>query len=153
MDGAKRFMCGIYWGNLDLYLLSSCETNFHWFDFSLVWRWFTWFCQLICLFIARWFGGNSLLISSIDSSIALLERHITTVCLLVSVIILSTELFFTFLVHSNLFVCFKTVYLVGLMRHSSFSLLHIKKNVTEAERKHVRRRARFQQHRDMVGPV
>jgi len=93
------------------------------------------------------------LISSIDSSIALLERHITTVCLLVSVIILSTELFFTFLVHSNLFVCFKTVYLVGLMRHSSFSLLHIKKNVTEAERKHVRRRARFQQHRDMVGPV
>ena len=69
--------------------------------------------------IFRWFEGGSLLISFI----ALLERHITTICLLVSVIILSTELFLTFLVRNYLVVCFETVYLVGLMRDSSFGLL------------------------------
>jgi len=50
--------------------------------------------------------------------------------LLISVIILFTELFFTFLVHNYLVVCFETVYLLGLMRDSSFGLLRIQVKVS-----------------------
>jgi len=69
-----RFLCSIYWGILDLYLLSSRET----------------------VFVDSLFDGlnaSSLLISSVDSPTALLGRRIIAICSLVSVNELSTELF------------------------------------------------------------